>query len=417
MARSDEAQKTLRVLAANSEAILEAHLNRGNCVLDSDANQSLIETLKHHRLVWRIDGDDEEDPRLNKDLVKLLNHITESDRRRWANEQVGNLWRELTDLFEQYKKARSNVSLDDQERLEAEIKECLHLLIEDIRHATETFAAYLNNGFSYITDIELRIHQNEKAIDRAGKLTSLFGSFNIQSLADQAGSDPFLKRLLLKYLPATLEEGRSNLSYALNQLTDMLVRLQEEQRLNRLIGGFEIHFQRNPGYVPSIEHIELDACPGVLNSVAPFYLGSSPDIYDPMDDEELKKLAAVARTLDGQEDRKPKAPLETGSIEYGVDGVAAQVPEDPMMTLIDDLIQYVLGGNLGTGGIRASDVLADSDLEMETPGWLASLVAELDALTPSDRARIHAIYHHDPDPLYPDNLHIHDLTLRQYHAG
>ena len=411
MARTDDAQKTLRLIATYSEEILEAHLLRGNCLPDTDANQNLIERLKHHRLVWQIDED--EDPRLNKDLVTLLNHITESDRRRWANEQVDGLWRELTDLFEQYRRARANVSLPDQERLEGEIKEHLHLLIEDIRGATETFSAYLNSGFSYITDLDLRIRQNEQVIERAGRLTQLFGSFNIQALADQAGSDPFLKRLLLKYLPATLEEGRRNLSYALNQLRVMLVRLREDQRLNRLVGGFEVHFQKNPGYVPSIDHLDLEACPAPLNTVAPFHLGAIGDIYDPADDGALIDLAATARTTGTPESPATDAAEPVLSVDFDVDGEVLDEPEDPVASLIDDLIRYLLDGGIGEGALLASEVLENSDLDIDLPEWLATLSAELDALTGPDHAMIEMEYHHEPDPVYPDNLYIHDLTLRQ----
>ncbi|MCK7546152.1 hypothetical protein MLC59_18500 [Marinobacter bryozoorum] len=415
MARSDDAQKTLRLIAAYSEEILEAHLSRGNCLPDTEENQGLIERLKHHRLAWQIDED--EDPRLNKDLVKLLNHITESDRRRWANEQVDTLWRELTELFEQYRKARANVSLPDQDRLEGEIKEHLHLLIEDIRGATETFSAYLNSGFSYITDLELRIRQNEHAIDRAGRLTALFGSFNIQELADQAGSDPFLKRLLLKYLPATLEEGRRNLSYALNQLRVMLVRLREDQRLNRLVGGFETHYQNNPGYTPSIDHLDLEACPPPLNTVSPFQMNAIGDIYDPVDDEALIDLAASARIVDEMAPQESPTPDSVPSVDFDVDGEVVEEPEDPVAVVIDDLIRYLLDGDIGDRELCASEVLINSDLDIALPEWLATLSAELDALTGPDQAMIDIQYHHEQDPVYPDNHFIYDLILRQSHAG
>jgi len=223
MARIDDAQKTLKVLANHSEAILEAHLTRGNRIPETEDSQYLLETLKHHRLILSI-GDEE--PQLKKVLVQFLGHITESDRRRWASQHIDKLWEELLELFEQYRQAKAKVALADQERLEDEIKEILAGLIEDIRIATETFSAYLNSGFGYITDLDLRIQENRRVIERAQRLLTLFESFDILELADQAGNDPFLKRLLVKYLPATLEEGRANLAYALNQLRVLMVRLR-----------------------------------------------------------------------------------------------------------------------------------------------------------------------------------------------
>lgn len=412
MARIDDAQKTLKVLANHSEAILEAHLTRGNRIPETEDNAHLLDTLKHHRLTLSI-GDEE--PQLKKVLVQFLGHITESDRRRWASQHIDTLWEELLDLFEQYRQAKAKVALSDLERLEDDIKEILSGLIEDIRIATETFSAHINSGFSYITDIDLRIRENERVIERAGRLITLFDSFNIPELADQAGNDPFLKRLLLKYLPATLEEGRKNLSYALNQLRVLLVRLREDQRLNKLVGSFEAYYQRNPGFEPSIDHLDLEACPGVLNSVEPFHVSAVPDIYDPADDSDLIELAATARTLETGQTKEEQPTQLAESVEFDVAGEVLDEPEDPVEATVESLIQYVLTGGLGAGEISASEVLASSDLAIDSPAWLATLAAELDALTVEEQASIDVQYRSQPDPLYPDNLYIHDLILRQAH--
>lgn len=415
MARSDDAQKTLRALSTYSAVILEAHLSRGNRIPDTEENQNLLETLEHHRLVWRIS--DDEDPQLKKVLAHFLSHITESDRRRWASEQVDKLWGELTDLFDQYRKAKSKVALTDQERLESEIKEVLSELIEDIRGATETFSSHINSEFSYITDLDLRIRENERVIERAGRLITLFDSFNFLELADQAGNDPFLKRLLLKYLPATLEQGRSNLSYALNQLRVLLLRLRDDQKLNRLVGGFEAHFHKEPGFMPSIDHLDLEACPGVLNSVAPLKVLAAPDIYDPMDDAELIDLAANARMIDSVVDQPEAPPAEIDSVKFDVDGEMVEETVDPVETTIDGMIQFILAGDIGEDEIVASEVLEASALDIDKPAWLATLVAELDSLSVDDQQSINIQYHDIPDPLYPDNIHIHDLTLRRVDVG
>jgi len=48
---------------------------------------------------------------------------------------------------------------------------------------------------------------------------------------------------------------------------------------------------------------------------------------------------------------------------------------------------------------------------------LATLAAEIDALPVEEHVEIEVEYQAQPDPLYPDNLHIHDLTLRQAHGN
>jgi hypothetical protein len=411
MARIDDAQKTLRILANHAEVILEAHLTRGNRILDTLENEQLIKTLKQHRLILSI-GDEE--PHLKKVLAQFLGHITESDRRRWANQHIDKLWEELVELFDQYKQAKAKVAIADQERLEDEIKEALSGLIEDIRIATEAFSSYINSGFSYITDLDLRIRENERAIERAGRLITLFDSFNILELRDHAGNDSFLKRLLLKYLPVTLEEGRSNLNYALNQLRKLLVRLREDQRLNKMIWSLEAHYLRNPGFIPSIDDLDLEGCPVTLNSVEPFILSAVPDVYDPADEDELIEIAAKARDpLANGDIEATEAPPAIDSVEFDVDGEVVEEEEDPVEALVDSLLAFILEGELGTGELVATEVLAASGLSVDVPTWLATLAAEIDSLPRENQAAIEIDYSAEPDPLYPDNLYIHDLTLRQ----
>lgn len=411
MARTHDAQSTLRALNTHAEAILEAHLNQGNRIPVTDDNVGMLETLEHHRLIWRLAED--EDPQLKKVLAHFLDHITESDRRRQASEHVDQLWNELNQLFAEYRETKRLAAFEDKERVEGAIKEVLSEIIEDIRTATVTFTAYITSGFSYITDIELRIRKNEEVIDQAHRLSNLFDSFKIRELEDQAGNDPFLKRLLLKHLPATLEEGRRNLSYALNQLRILLVRMREDQRLSILIGGFESHYANNRGFEPSIDDLDLAYCPPVLNTVAPFRIVSYGDIYDPADDQDLIEIARWARPLESQADEPEIDAKAVSSVEFDVDGETEQEEVDPVDRLVEQVLEHVLDGDIGDGEIRALEVLANSDLDLDAATWLHTLESEVDALAPNDYDLIEVDYQSEPDPLYPDNLYILDMTLRR----
>lgn len=411
MAKTHDAQSALKALANHSEIILDAHLNRGNRIRETDENLSALETLEHHRLIWRFRGEEDQDPNLKKELIHLLVHVTGAQRRRWASEQVHDLWQSLEGLFNDYREAKKRAAFVDIERLEAAIRECLAEIIDDIRSATDGFVAYLNSGFGYVTDLTLRIQENEKAIDRASKLNSLFDSFNIRELAEQAGNDPFLKRLLLKHLPAALEEGRKNLSYALNQLRLMLVQMREDQRLSRLVGGFEEHFLNNPGYIPSIEDLDLEVCPPALNNPAPFQLVAYGDIYDPSDDRDLIGLARSARTQ-SQQEKPPKESDHLSSIDFDVDGELEAAVDDPIDELVEQLVLMVVDGDVGDGEIHALDALAASDLEVDSATWLRAVEGEVDALPPEDRQYVEVVYDAQPDAIYPDNLFIQNLTLR-----
>jgi hypothetical protein len=416
MAKADDAQSALVALARHADLILDAHLNNANRIRETRENQSILESLERHRLVWRYrDDDDDSGPNLNKELVHLLAHITRAQRRRWASERIHELWSDLQELFEDYREAKRLAAYTDKDRLESSIAEHVNMLIEDIRSANEAYSSYLDGGYMYVTDLDLRIRENEKAIDRAGKLNALFDSFNINELAEQAGTDTFLRRLLLKHLPATLEEGRKNLASSISRLSVMLVRMREDQRLSRMVGGFEQQFVNNPGYVPSIADINLDNCPARINLTSEFRVASHPDVYEAADESDMVALAEVART---ERDVKISDPLEA----YRAEGIitndllsADEVDEDdPTDSLAEELILHVIDGGLGDKEIRALSVLASSGLLIDEEGWLYALEGTINALHPDDRRCLHLSYCYHPHTTYRDNIHIHDMILRQH---
>lgn len=413
MARVHDAQSTLRVLARFGGEILEAHLSYGNRLADTDENQNMLQTLEHHRLVWRIG--EAEDLQLKKVLVKFLEHITETERRRYANVQVSNLWQTLSDLFADYKAAKTRSALGDIDRLEGEIKECLAEVIEDIRNATDAFGAYINTGFAYVTDLDLRIRENKRVIEQADKLIHLFESFKLSELAEQAGSDAFLKRLLLRYLPATLEASQKDLSYSLNQLRKMLVRLRENQRLSKLVGAFESHFINHPGFEPTIEHIEFAQLPEAFNTVSPYTIRGFGDIYDPADELALIELAANARTI-----AITSTPVQIAkaaeSVNFDIAGETVVEDSDPVEEAIEELLQLVADGALGEHVILASDALKSIGLALDRADWLQALAAGIEVLPDGDRDYIEVRFHQTPDPVYPDNIGVYDIALRHRHA-
>ncbi|WP_292257543.1 hypothetical protein [Marinospirillum sp.] len=413
MARVQDAKSTLQALARFGGEILEAHLRHGNRLAETDENHNMLQTLEHHRLVWRIG--DAEDLQLKKVLVQFLDHITETERRRYANAQVSQLWQKLTDLFGDYKAAKKRSAFGDIDRLEGEIKECLAEVIEDIRNAIEAFGAYINTGFAYVTDAELRIRENKRVIEQADKLIQLFESFKLSELAEQAGSDAFLKRLLLRYLPATLESSQKDLSYSLNQLRKMLVRFRENQRLSKLVGAFEAHYINHPGFEPTIEHIDFARLPEAFNTVSPFTIRGFGDIYDPVDELAIIDLAANARTVGNSSE--PEQTIETAvSVNFDVAGEVEIEDSDPVEEAIVELLQLVVDGALGEQTILASDALKSTGLAVERADWLQALAAEIDVLPDSDRECIEISFHDTPDPVYLDNLYVYDIALRYRHA-
>lgn len=406
MARQDDAKSALRALTIHADAILGAYLNDGGRIEDIPEHETIITTLKRHRLIWRLE--ETEGYQLRNVVTRLLNHCTETYRRQIASENVAGQWSHLQDLFDQYRTATDHNLIEDKRNLERDIQERLMEVIEDIKGATATFTFYVSSGFAYITDLQLRIQENRRVIERAAQLNSLLESFQLPELARQAGQEPFLKRLLLRHLPAALEVSRKDLTYALDQLRLLLMRLREDQRLNKLVGAFETHYLNNRGFMPSVDDLTLAPCPAVINSAAAIALKAYPDIYDPADENALAEIAAKVRIFREPEDAERQAP-ERLRITMEMDAVVEEEAPDLVAEAIAELIAAVLSDGREVHAAQVHKALA---IELDLEGWLQVLTSEVDGLSEADRARLDMHYLGEPDAIFPDNLAVHDVVLR-----
>lgn len=406
MARQDDAKSALRALANHADAILDAYLNSGGKIEDIPEHETVINTLSRHRLVWRIE--ETEPYQLRNVVTRLLNHCTETYRRQIASESVAGQWSHLQDLFDQYRTATSRSLVEDKQNLEREIQERLMEIIEDIKGATIAFTYYISSGFAYITDLELRIEENRRVIERASQLNSLLESFQLPELARQAGQEPFLKRLLLRHLPAALEHSRKDLNYALDQLRLLLMRLREDQRLNKLVGAFETHYMNHRGFMPSIDDLPLTTCPSAINTADPIFLKAYPDIYDPADESALAAIAGKVRVYRDPDESRSKE-LERVPVELGTEGETVIEEPDLVDEAVEELINAVLEDGMEIMAARAHRAL-EIDLDMES--WLHALSSEIDSLPDRDRARVEVQYIGHHDAIFPDNHYVHDIVLR-----
>ncbi|OEY67556.1 hypothetical protein [Marinobacter sp. X15-166B] len=410
MAQKDDARAALKALANYADPIIDAYLGNGNCLDDSDANSTVIRSLNRHRLLWRLD--ETEGFQLKNPVIRLLDQVTQSYRRQMANEHIAELWKQLQDRFEDYQETLRTGAYRDRDRLEQEIRELMHEIMDDMATATSGFFAYINSGFSYVTDPALRIRENEKVIQQAGNLNQLFDTFRIEDLVEYAGQNTFLKRLLLKHLQAELEKSQTTLAFALNQLRKMLVRLREDQRLNRMLGALHAHFANNPGYLPSIDDLTLDRCPDALNQSRPMALVAYNDLTDFRQDEIAAEIAASIRR------DRPRSPdtdigFEAVEITQDLDSESIEEVSDPMDLAVDELLETLTTGEM-TGLVISARKIKRAHLpDLDPVIWLHSIAAGVDSLSATSRNKLDVEFVGVRSELYEGNDQIHDIILRQ----
>lgn len=407
MAKRDDSKAALRALGTHADAILDAYLSAGNRIEDSEANEKALAALSKHRLVWQTEDDD--GMRLKNPLVRLLDGVTQAYRRQLANEHIGALWQSLTDAFQSYQEAIELHAFEDQARIQQDIQERMHEIIDDIRTATNGFFDYINTGFSYISTPHLRMQENARVIRQVDRLNQLFETFQVEELVALAGQNAFLRRLLLRHLRAAIEEARTTLAVAADKLWKLLNQLRENQRLNRLVGALAAHYMNHPGFIPSLDGLDLDQAPETINQCPPFTIWATADLLDFHQADTAAELVQKVRRNTELAREIPEADPEPVVDDMAGESVI-DVP-DPMEVAVEELLAALLQGAGGPLRVSVAEVRARYFADFDPVEWLYCVATELDGLPPARKRQLVIDYQALPDPLFDGNELVYDICI------
>ncbi|MCY4045718.1 MAG: hypothetical protein OXE99_11630, partial [Cellvibrionales bacterium] len=237
-----ESKALFDAASRNSSLIDDAYFNHGGRLFENDVNAKSIEQLIKHRLAWRLD---EENVQLSSPVLKLLERFGHSAKRLHGSETINSLWTQLEFLLEDYDHLNKKNRAYDLERCINDIFECALEIIEALDDQLNAFAQYIDQQFSTVSDLELRIKHNERALHEAERLNDLIIGCNIDDLPV-----PFQNRQLSQifrgYLPKKLETSRKEMVNILHVLRSQIAKLQSDGKLAKQIFAFKLHFDRNP---------------------------------------------------------------------------------------------------------------------------------------------------------------------------
>lgn len=306
MARPDDAKAALRALVAHADLIIHACLEEGGRIIEDNENQAALNQLRQHRLVFELD-DELQLTQVNRVASDLIHHVTQSYRRQMSCAAANGIVMDLESIIEAFKMADSSHSKDLPLR-EAEVQELVASLIDTLRGITQRFTRYIHSEFSYVSDLEQRVHENRRALDEVRDLNNLFDTLTPYYLMDLAGSNARLQHLLMKVLRRNIERLRTDVIDAAHGLRENLAKLEKDQEARRqgtLIDGFLSHYEQNPSYNPDPDILEgAEHIPPALSRVDPLLIRSQPDIEDVSQHEELLELLAGALNRQDASERK-----------------------------------------------------------------------------------------------------------------
>lgn len=356
MSDQQDAKKALRALGQYADEAVDAYLSKSFTQLDNPAYQS----LKKHRLTTQFD--DQSPPRLRNVVNRLLMHCMGRTRHQSADAAIAGMWQDLTVLFEQYHDANGVGAYTDAFNIEVMIQESLAELIEEINAASSGFVRFINEEFSQVSHIELRIKLNEQAIARAKRLIAVLEGFALEERMTHVRNNEFLTDMLLRHLPRELEQSAKNLAYATSVLIERLVQLRKEQRTQKLIVIFQQKFQQDPQYKPTIEVAMLSKMPSFLSRAQNSIQPASVDVHV-QETLQLQSLTELVKKISAGRQLQVVLPKTPVAIEHAEPQVMyeQETELDEFVGEIIDEIRRRKGGWLASQFLPYSPTPVDRD--------------------------------------------------------
>ncbi len=402
MSSLKEAERVLKCLGRHSSIVADAYINNKGTIAYTDQNANAITRLLKDRLVWCPNESNEVN--ISSVLGKLLDKALIRSRRQNIDLDIGQKLNEIEDTIIFYQQAKSLASIEDVDRYSFLIEEQVYELIENIKSAANVFAQHISDEFSYVKNIELRIKENEKTIEKAKKLNDALNILSIDILSEAAGSESFLINLLCQILPKTINRCREELIDSLHTLTKMLFTLNEQHDRNKLISNFLKKYTIDPGYMPDT----LEFCatpPPVTNIVRPLNINAYPDIFD---SRQILILSKIISSIKIKPKNIAEKPSENNLIEFDSVDEVEEIYEPQLITDFYNLLNRV---KLTKSNVSAMNYFYESQREYDSEIWLLSVMNSFMALSETDKKLYTLKYIEEQDIIYDGNYYIEDLNI------
>ncbi len=328
-----------------------------------------------HRLAWRLD---EDNVQLSSPLLKLLERFGNSVKRLRGSEEIHSLWQQLDFLLQDYDLLNKKGRINDLERTINDIHECALEIIEALDDRLNQFAQYIDQQFSTVSDLELRIQHNERAIVEAEKLNDLLLSCDINEL-NIPFHDRQLGKIFRAYLPKKLEICRKELVNILHSLRTQITKLQADSRLARQLIAFKRHYDLNPGFTPT-EISLANKIPAFLTQATGAKTFGFADITSESHTQTIQiAIAQVKRKIQSEQQDNP---------ELSIDDVTEQ-PASAMdiSELYEKSLAVIAVAKSGTS-ITAADAYRELCIQTPYDHWLLALLNTLSGLDENEKSAL-----------------------------
>ena len=405
MSRLDDAKASINVLSKYIEPITEACLTTGGQVIDNNQNDDLVNALLKANLAIQFDG--EQVVQINKKTRELILHVTRSYRQKASSGEIADLEERLRGDIALYKAAKRRSSFSDMEIYQLEIKTGVYELREALVDMVQHFAFIVQNDFSNISDIEIKLSESERCIKKATSLNEVLSTMTIFVFSDLAAGDVFLEDMLIGILIKAVDNCSRDMVDSNHRLRESHSRLQKDiDNLYKsdLIDAFYAHYQANPSFVPVLDMVNDDlrgfSTSAVFN-LPGFKVSSTPNINDEAQSEKLSELLVGIYSEPLPEEKEEAVAIEDNM------GKMIDCPVDP----IELGVQYFFDALSSGQSYSAISALRELDLEERQDIWLTCLMNGYHDLSDDEKIKLKFEYIGERDKRFNGNLNVTDIVF------
>lgn len=395
----------LALLGKHARQLMQGY--EGGPLDESAFSDAALKKLLAARILWR--PDEASGLRLSHKVRELIAEMLSDARRRHVNADVAETLELLRNLVQTFREAqqRGDYLLAEQQqlRLTQEVDD----LNSRFADAIDSLWQRLNSDFGFVSSLNDKIRENERAQKQITRLLDGLDSINFDELIELVGGSGPLRKLLVSQLQRQVSAHYGNLREVQGRLVQLMARFRQQQARNLLVSGMLGFLREHPRFKPG-NYAQRSEVPALFNQAASLMPAAAAALDRERDADQLAELA---RRLP----RRETAPVLTESAAPATWSQQDETVAARQQQLKEDVEAFYLQAVDAGQPLSALEHLQASGLPWDAEIWLFQVIAEYQGLPMHEQRQFHLWYQEEPTSQWNQVRLIHDLQLQLAPAG
>ena len=360
-------KERLELIGKHADVLMQGYLDGD--LNESAFSQQALQKLLDSRVLFYPD---EQSLRLRPIVNELIASLTQDERKRQINSDVGEHLDQIHTRVQSLQGARQKGDYAASEHHMQLLTERVHDMTGQFGDAIESLWHRLNTEFGFVSSLDEKMSEIELAQRQLRRVLDGFGIINFDDLIQLAGSDGALRKLLVSQLQARISEHSGSLLEVQKRLVLLMARFRQQQDRSLLINRMSAFLRQHPNFQIG-DYPNRSQVPAVINQAH----GISAHAFIALDrSQDSYALAELARAVPRELVQDSHSDKQTEGFTVAVQNLVA-TEQKQLAKDVEDFFIHVIESPHALSGV---DYLAEQALPWEPEMWLFQIVAEYQGL-------------------------------------